>query len=200
MAQKIISKAEQKRQKDTRDQLERQVGLKLKEFENRYMNAYTEWNIAQIQQIANRVPQENREDFYKLVVGKTRKETNIPKGYGKPSERYVGNVTQDDAYYVWVRSHNARQRLKLDALLRFEFMTEAAQGYQVKFQRLIDKMMAEHFNSRKMKIERVYNAGRELEILISDDSTRVFHARAIWVDGAIKAPHYRFITTTRNEK
>jgi hypothetical protein len=197
-----ISKAEQQRQKYTRERLVQVVGLKLRDFENRYMSAYTEWNILQ-EKKKDRFPELRSWDEAKeFLVGKSRVAYRVPRSSytRKKEELYAGEINQNDAYSAWRKVEVARRRIQLDSLLRFEFMQEAAEGYKIKFERLIDKMLAEDFNSHKMQVERVGSGqGRELEILVSDDKARVFHARAIWVEGSIKAPHYRFITTTRSK-
>ena len=92
----------------------------------------------------------------------------------------------------------AKRRLSNENLLRFGFMQEAAEGYAVKFAKLVSKVADVVDSLEGLKVETIRNNGMELEFLISNYEIEV-HARAIFVNGAIKAPHYRFITTTRRK-
>lgn len=87
-------------------------------------------------------------------------------------------------------------RLKKKTLIAFEAMKEAELNFDAKVANMVDKMIAAGMTHTFLSVEHVSNSGREFSFLVSNRVIEV-HARAIWVDGAIKAPHYRFITTSR---
>ena len=81
-------------------------------------------------------------------------------------------------------------------ILTCEFIAEAKKGYDDKFNKLIVVLVDNGIGTRFLKVEKIKSAGNEFAFLVSDDKIEV-HARAIFVNGDIKAPHYRFITTVR---
>lgn len=195
---KEAKRAVNKRRRELKDRLTALVGNALKEFENRYMNAYTEWSMQSIISTAEKYSDCNSNDeLYDKLKGKTLAEVGI-----EPRRRFETSDTLVDkgnhCYRIWREIKMARNKMEIESLTRFEFMSEAAKGYARKFENLINKMVDYDFSTRFLKVEEVNNAGDELSFLITNDE-RAIHARAIFVNGAIKAPHYRFITTERKK-
>ena len=79
------------------------------------------------------------------------------------------------------------------------WLSEAMDSYNNKFDNLISKLVQFDFTTSHMTIERISDAGNGLAFLIRNDE-KVAHARIIYANGAIKAPHYRFIITQRKVK
>ena len=194
------SQAQLKREKQLREALVFKLDRGLKTFEDNYVGAYTKFFINQIKKEANKygIVLTTKEDFLALI-GKTHKETGIVDTRRNTYHSDASTVSHNDAAIAYQRKTSAQLQLSRLNLLTFKFAKEACAGYTEKFNRLVDKMVAENFNPHgqdAMKIEYVQNAGYQLEILVSN-SEKVFHARLIWAEGHINAPHYRFITTTR---
>jgi len=81
-----------------------------------------------------------------------------------------------------------------------EFLNEANEGYNIKFERLIENLVEYGIKAYPLQIERI-NGGTEFDFgfLISHNNI-VVHARFIFACGMINAPHYRFIITKRENK
>ena len=79
----------------------------------------------------------------------------------------------------------------------FEFLSQGNEAYTKSLSRVIDKLVTKGFNSfARIKYVGLCVNG-ELEFLIADEFKEC-HARLIFANGQIKAPHYRFITTVRS--
>ena len=144
----------------------------LQSFKDMYFGKYVAWNVAGI---------ESDLEF------KT-------KNNGKMQQIGSKFFTRDYTASI----EKLKNRLELNNLLMHEFITAANENYQIKFDRLLSKLMQYEMDTRFLKIENIRFSGSELEFLISNNDMEI-HARAIFVHGAIKAPHYRFITTKRNK-
>ena len=89
-------------------------------------------------------------------------------------------------------------KLSRSATLAFEVMKEADASYRAKIDRVANKLVKEGINFLGLRLEMLKDVGMDFEFLISDDNMEV-HARVIFANGEIKAPHFRFITTKRNK-
>jgi hypothetical protein len=200
--EKVTKKSIKERQ-DLVNSLTHKLTPVLRPFENKYMDAYTDWNIAKIQSVANKYPGlETFEDFQNEFMDKTWES----KGFVNPnansrfqSRHFNSNViTHDFCHRLYSNKKMAKKRLSTMSLLSYGFMKEAAEGYATKFARLVEKCADAKMSGYRLQVVEVADLGHELEFLIQDEYTeQEIHARAIFVNGAIKAPHYRFITTTR---
>ena len=118
----------------------------------------------------------------------------LENGLNKAKKVYEESKTPNNAYYVKMRE----DRLKLKTTLTLGFINEANEGYNLKIEKLIKKLIESKIETRFLKIEEVYNQVGAFEFLISDSKIEV-HARVIFANGEINAPHFRFITTKRNK-
>lgn len=155
---KTISKAQEKRNKQNRSFVESAIKRSLIGFQDRYLGAYVNWNIFQIEMRLDKAKNEGRESVIKMISTKLERKN----------------------------------------LLTLTFITEAKENYDIKLNKLVDKVCGFGMTHLGLRVKTVKTSGSELEFLISNNEMEV-HARAIWVDGTIKAPHYRFITTKRNK-
>lgn len=171
-----MTKAELKRQKQTRETLTNILNRRLIDFKNDYLGDYVAWGVRQVE--------------LQLEDLKERHGKQIPAWKGSSKM-----ITTD--YSVSIK--RTEEKLERSHLLTLELMEIANKGYQMKFERLIEKLVGFGFTPYKIKVETVADAGYKLTFLISNDEMEV-HARVIYVCGSIKAPHYRFITTKRNKK
>jgi hypothetical protein len=139
-----------------------------------------------------------KEDFIGINIHDNVQVRNL---LGYAPNRYNADQTFDkyDAERVERIASTIAKRLDRSAINRREWFNEAFDSYQVKFDTMIDKLVDAGFTSRHLRVELVASSASQLEFLISNQTTEC-HARAIWVEGDIKAPHYRFITTTRQKK
>ena len=169
-----MSKAAELRLKQAKESLINHMTRTLIGFQDKYLGAYTQWNIHQIE----------------LGLEKARDAdgTIQERGHGKWKQSYRVDNTSLIAHI--------EAKLSRKHLLTLEFINEAKEGYDRKFDALIDKLMIHRDEESRFKVEKIGDAGHELSFLIVNDKVEV-HARAIFVNGYIKAPHYRFITTTR---
>lgn len=196
-----MTKAQIKQQQSNRNTLVHSLSRTLIDFQNRYYQAYVDWNIHQIEYNLSRYPKGTVELLSEQFVGAPAKDSYFER-YLSSYDRRRDNIT----IQLWMIQHCVRDRqfvetrLSRRALLTHQFINEAAQGYQIKFDRLIDKLIDCGFTDpRFLTVEKINNYGDKLEFLISNEQIEC-HARAIWVEGSIKEPHYRFITTIRTKK
>ena len=95
-------------------------------------------------------------------------------------------------------------RLKLRNTIAFNAMKDAEKNYDGKVERMIEKVIDLGLRGHSVKIEAVSDYNREMEFLIHGKDGKgealTCHARVIFVNGTIKAPHLRFITTRRAAK
>jgi hypothetical protein len=89
-----------------------------------------------------------------------------------------------------------KTRLSRKNLLTNEYISEANKGYNQKLEKLTKVLVDYGIGTRFLKVEKIRSAGGEFAFLVTNGEVEV-HARAIFVNGDIKAPHYRFITTKR---
>jgi hypothetical protein len=92
-----------------------------------------------------------------------------------------------------------RIELKLSRknILRFEILTEADKNFQLKFDKLIEKLVGYKMDTRWLHVIKVRSAGSEFAFMIANKEISV-HARVIFANGDINVPHFRFITTKKN--
>ena len=118
----------------------------------------------------------------------------------------------------------AKNEMSIIECLKVEFYAEANKSYEVKLEKLVLKMATSGIDFdgyNGINIDFVGDRGHEFEILVFpktrinrwdgdvqltdeqmkqaeiDATEKFFHARMIYACGEIKAPHFRFITTTR---
>lgn len=92
-----------------------------------------------------------------------------------------------------------KYKLSFGNLNDLEWIKEADENYITKFNKLVDKLVACRMDLYHLKVEAI-NGGtaRDFGFLISDKKVEV-HARVIYAQGEVNAPHYRFITTERSK-
>jgi len=191
-------KAVNKRRKGLKDRLTMLMSNFLKPFENKYIIAYTQYQMSPIIDLAAMYPTANTlADFLEQTSTITYKEVNgvvTPnKRKGETEQSLIPKVSKENMFYKITK---ARKLIAVKKLTEFSFMKEAVEGYNVKFEKLIDKMVCYGFSTVHFRVEEISNSGNELAFLVKNDE-RTIHARAIFVEGVVVAPHYRFITTER---
>lgn len=194
-----MTKVEIKRRKELSQRLTYQVSHILKGFENKYMNAYTDWNIAIVRHKADKFMDcKDYTEFVDHYNDSSLQQLGIAPNH-RLHEYLEMKVKSYHLQRVWGPVKIAREKMAIETLTRFEFMEMANNGYKSKLENLIRKLVEFEFDTRFLKVEKVGTAKGELEILIHNRE-KTAHARAIWCEGDIKAPHYRFITTLRIKK
>lgn len=171
-----MTKAAEKREKQLRERLTSLLTRTLVNFQDKYLGAYTNWSIAQVKM--------------DLANEKAKHGTPYPKG----RHGVRPGAIQDRSHHI----QRLEDQLGRTHTMSLEFLIEAKVGYDRKFSTLIEKLVKYQMDTRFLQVEKVINSGAELSFLITNDDMEV-HARAIFVNGDIKAPHYRFITTKRNK-
>ncbi len=156
--QKPITKAEEKRNKQAKEQLTYSLNRELLNFKEMYLESYVNYRMKEIDLSIKR-GEENGYNNNHLIAKKARK----------------------FSCYL-------------------EFLNEGNEGYNIKFERLIETLVQYGIKAYPLQIERI-NSGTpyDFEFMITH-SNIVVHARVILACGMINAPHYRFIITKRENK
>lgn len=214
---KELSQAEQKRRRIQKTNLEAKLAKMLKNFENKFMGAYTKYHFEQVEKKVveySIVDAETREATKDLYFGKlTKKDMGLTAPYdnGRYGSNYQKYTEQQRTAWenepagewtikgMWDKLSIAKKMIQRESLTKFDFMNEANKGWNQRFDKLVLRVLSEAKSTEKMVLAEAGTRGGELEILISQD-TQEFHCRFIWVDGVLVAPHHRFIVTTRKIK
>lgn len=191
---KKITKVEIKRLKDLEQVLKNRLGVKLIDFKDNYLEQFLSWNIRNLKSIANRYPDLRTFEEFKLkyTILSYREFQNLSSCSNRKNL-----YTNQEVYSIFNERNRAEDRLKRINLLTRKYYNEAFENYEGKFNILIKKMVDSgiEWNSN-LTIENIAPQCGEFEFLISDTKVQI-HARIIFACGAIKAPHYRFITTVK---
>ena len=203
------SKAAEKRYREAKSKIENKLEKELVDFKNNYMDSYSSWNISKIQRIADRYPQVQditrqkliSNEFFPLFQGQTCTEAgmNDMTCYRYRQERPDPStvlVTPSTVNRAITKMANARLTISRMAILQHEFLAEAFESYNIKLARFVDRVLASNISETYFKIDMVSNAGGELEFMIHNTQIQL-HARFIFAQGEINAPHYRFIITEK---
>lgn len=113
-------------------------------------------------------------------------------------KRYVNMKKEQSSTAYDLIIERREVQLSKPHILACEYYAEAKKGYDIKIAKLVAKLIQHGITTPHLKVEKVNNAGSELSFLISNAEMEI-HARMIWAEGDINAPHYRFITTKRNK-
>lgn len=149
------------------------MNRKMKSFEDKYLGAYMNWGVSDIQnRLAHRI--------------KTNGQVINP-------EKPLMGVYSNELIIAKLETKLSRSNI-----LALEFLAEAKKGYDYKMTKLIEKLVGFGINYLGLRMEKVGNSGSDFSFLISDDNMEI-HARVIFANGEINAPHYRFITTKRDK-
>jgi hypothetical protein len=214
---KVISKAQEKRNKDKFNLLSNRMQARLVDFKNTYIGDFVRYEEHQIERIANAFKGSDMEVVKKNVVGRSIQDVR-KEGVFSSVELSLFFCAKNNSYYgyddritdIQIDSvERAQRKLELIELHKVEFYAEALKSYDTKFKKLIDGMMKHDFD-RNLVIEDVNQQGGHFEILVynptkytRDEQERIelskffYHARIIYACGDIVRPHFRFITTTR---
>ena len=185
----IMTKTQELRNKQLRSTLTNKLSFKLKGFKNSYLGEYADYQESKIENEIkwNRNLAENPEELRihnQIILSKTR----------ESSRRWFTSLTIESFLQTIKR---LEYKLSFNNSNRFEWMSEANESYNLKFERLISKLVSFQIDTRVMKIESIGNdTSRDFGFLISDEKQEV-HARGLYAWGEIKATHYRFIITNR---
>lgn len=173
----MISKAQEKRDRQNTEFINSDLRRKLATFENDYLNSCVDYEFS------SRVRKINHfkkliSEFPTRVVTKENKNVSI-----RDYENRIAMVQRD---------------LDMDATLRMNTLVSSKKSFDEKVDRLVILLVSEGFGYAKYNVESIKSRTSKLEFLISKDDKEV-HARLIWVDAVEKTPHFRFITTTRKK-
>ena len=181
-----ISKAGLKRLKDQESRMRSLLSMKLVSFKNDYLGDYAEWNWSKIENSIIEKELLINDPERIILINKEREAQTRSRHFHKLTvSELEGQIVRLKKNYDFVNLKN------------YEWLNEAMEGYNNKFDNLISKLMSYDFSMSYMTVERVEDAGgKGLAFLIRNDENTV-HARMIYANGAIKAPHYRFIITQK---
>ena len=222
-----ISKAQEKRNVQKRIALYSRVSRQLTTFKNQYIGDYVNYEIAQIKDVANSFKGSDMKKVESQVIGKTLREVKLMDVFTKHELSCMTLSCQLNGQWLSYRTPDndrivdgvalgsvkeAKRKLELLDTYKVGFYADALKSYDVKFNKVIDKMMQYDF-SNNLVVDDITSLGGDFEILIwspkdenaykSDRDKKLegveffFHARLIYANGMINRPHFRFITTTR---
>jgi hypothetical protein len=168
-----VSAAELKRQKDAYNTLVNVLSSKMVDFKERYLKSYVEFKFSEFD------TQIKRLEKSQLVRTK-----------------YNSHETQES---FDLNKAKMIERIRLTKSMTFtrtlEFINEAAEGYKIKFDRLVSALIENGVRAYPLKIERVASAtSHDFSFLIQHNEIQVY-ARIIFAEGEVNAPHYRYIIT-----
>jgi len=185
-----MSKASEKREKVYRETLVRKLTVKLRTFRNLYLGDYVSFKKEKINSeiekkeylISNPLVLLNLNTILRNETPESRRRWYTPiciKALELEITRLKGTL---------VNEH----------INTFDWITTANESFEDKFSRLIEKLVKFKMDIYELKIDSVGCAtNRDFGFIISDKNSSV-HARVIYANGEIKAPHYRFIVTKRS--
>lgn len=178
MSTTVKSKAQLKREKDNRESVTNSLRFKLKSFKNVYLQSSIDHEIR------------SRE----FSIKKLNKEIlSVEDGTIKPKYSKNEHITS-------LKNRISRFQNDLDhsAILTLETLKSADASFEIKINKLIEKLLEEGFGVKAFKVERIGAGWDSFTFLISNDLKEV-HARVIFANGEVNAPHFRFIITTRQK-
>ena len=170
---KTISKAEQNRIKQANSFIDFNLRKKLEGFENDYIEHSGKWAIKKLEMEIEDLKKQN------IKIAEKR-------------ERYYETRISNNNFRIEL----LEKKLRLDSLIKMEAFNLAKENYDKKVNNIVGLLVKEGFSHLHFRIEQISKCGAELEFLISNNVKEV-HARLIFVNGIIQAPHFRFITTVR---
>jgi hypothetical protein len=168
-----MTKAEQKRIKENTEIILSKVNSTLLQFKNDVMCRAGEWAVKE-----KEIRLENAQKDLKAFCASS--------GYGEhKADQYANRI-------VWLE-----KELQKSTLISFEAMKEFEENYTQKVQKMVEKMVRYGMTHLHLQVKSVKTEKPgEFSFLVSNNEMEV-HARAIYVNGTIVAPHFRFITTKR---
>ena len=170
-----MTKAAIKREKQLRERLTNVLNAKLIDFKDMYLSCYVDWSKESIKTRIHNLKKENGQTY-------------------KVEGKWAHTKTIDNTSKI----ERLKIELSRDMILTLKFVNEASEGYNVKIEKLIEKLVKANIDIYKLKVEKMGDVGSEFAFLISDEKVEV-HARVIFANGSINAPHFRFITTQRKK-
>lgn len=186
-----MSKAQEKRDKQLRESLTIKLNAKLRKFKNDYLGDYTNYKRTKLERELNyNIKLSTDADSLKLH------NDNLLMSTRMPMRKWFRPVTHES---FLPKIKQIEYELSFGHLNDLEWLKEANENYIIKFNKLIEKLVSCRMDLYHIKIEAI-NGGtaRDFGFLISDTKIEV-HARVIYAQGEVNAPHYRFITTERSK-
>lgn len=176
METKAISKAEAKRQKQNLEYINNTLRRKLTSFEDRYLEGSVNWALG----------------AHKRRIVELKRQIAVTEGKNLSKDKWAIQDAKE-------RLIRLEKQVIYKSIVTLEAIVDAKRIYDAKVDGVVQLLISEGFEAYKYQVEEVGTAGGELEFLITNEVKEV-HARFIYVNGAIKAPHFRFITTVRKQK
>ncbi len=170
-----VNKAEEKRIRQAKETLTRQLSTKLIDFKERYLKSYVEYRFNE----------------FDIQIARIKKQEFGGERYGYTLEKF----NADQAYKI----ASIKCQMALTYTNTLKFITEAIESYNIKFERLVSTLIEKGVRSYPLTIEKI-NGGTafDFSFLITHatkEKTVQVYARIILAQGEINAPHYRFIIT-----
>jgi len=216
---KTISKAQEKRNKDKFNLLTNRMSRQLIDFKCKYIGDYVQYEVRQIQKVAETFHALDMDVITEKVVGKSLSEIREERMF-TPNEMNLFHCPNNNSrgkYDDTIGSINTYKRkqairqTELMELCKVDFYASAIKSYNDKFDKLINGMMVFDFDYN-LVVDDVSSDYGQFEILVYNPSAEArhgsdeekiescdffYHARMIYACGEIVRPHFRFITTTR---
>jgi len=168
-----MSKAQEKQEKRNVEIVTALLNRKLVDFKEEYFNKYIAWAMSDL---------ENKRAHLVKVDGQVIDPMHPLRG----------------SYNTKAQVEAIDVKLSRPSLISFTAMKEADSSYKTKIDRVAKKIVDAGMSYLGLRLEMLSDVGGAFEFLVSDDNMEV-HARVIFANGMIKAPHFRFITTVRNK-
>lgn len=186
--EKTISKAQLKRDKDLYNRIDSLIRGNLMDFKDMYLSDYVQYMETNLKKEVSKY-QELIESPDKL------KERNIlKKAATRRNEWLSPDTIEDIKHYL----KSAERNMLFPSIRLRAYLNDAHENFEKKIFKVIEKVCNYSPDTRFLKIERIGDAGHAFSFLISNNDINI-HARVIYAQGSVNAPHYRFIITKRNK-
>ena len=170
-----MTKAQIKRLEQARKALVNQLNIQMVDFKERFLSSYVKWKFAELEsQLKQEIKAQS--EWTDAETIKWNWKPNFPENIARLEKKISQTYSRT-----------------------LEFITEASENYNLKFDRLVEAMIKAGIENDKFTVQKIKDATEfDFSFLVSFGQLQVF-ARIIFACGEINAPHYRFIITKNNK-
>jgi hypothetical protein len=196
------SKAQEKREKAATSWMTNSINRILIDFKEKYLTSYVNWMESKILAKMASIPDDSRlNSLIGFELLGDHPELAAMAGVWLSKRNRDNKFTDFHISSIVSTRNKLLKKLSRASTNRLEWLNEANDSYNSKVEKLVTKLISNGFTEGiRFKDVSVAHNG-ELSFLVNLlDGSKECHARTIFANGDIKAPHYRFITTVRNLK
>lgn len=168
-----MTKAQTKRLEQTRKALVIRLNHQLVDFKETFLASYVKWKFSELESQLNKAKKDHLE-------------WNSKKHFSRESYAFQIATLEKKISRTYIRT--------------LEFITEASENYNLKFDRLVEAMIQAGIENDRFTVHQIKDGtSHDFSFLVSFGQLQVY-ARIIFACGEINAPHYRFIITKNSNQ